>query len=288
MPMRFSEYTLQDHLRFRPLIQGLKTLKYRITDARYMAVPPLVGDLEALRKTIAGKTIMLTVAFEDPAGLDMHASLVERYVSVDHHIIADNSRDAENAARNRGVAASTGALYLHLPPNPWTERNDSRSHGIALNWLWGNLIKPGRPQAFGFVDDDLFPVMPVDPFAPLADHECYGDWRMAPPRWFLWAGYCFFRFDAVADRALDFGLDWFVGLDTGGANWESLYRHLDFDRLPHRPVERITALPDLSLDEAYFERRVEWIHEVGWPKDQVTRDRKRVALTRMLAPHLGR
>ncbi len=31
----------------------------------------------------------------------------------------------------------------------------------------------------------------------------------------LWAGYCFFDFAKVARLPLDFGLDWFAGLDTG-------------------------------------------------------------------------
>lgn len=284
--MRLSEYTLADHLRLRPLTQALKTWRYRVMDERYMALPPTVGDMAALRAAIAGRTVILTVAFEDPAGLEMHAGLIRRYVKADRHVVADNSRDEESAQRNRAVAASLGALYLRLPPNPWTERKDSRSHGIALNWLWRNLLKPAAPSAFGFVDDDLFPVEPADPFAALADHAFHGDLRTAGPRWFLWAGFCFFRYDAVADKKLDFGLDWFIKLDTGGANWDVLYRHVDRRTIPFRPVEAFAALPGRPLESAYFERRGEWIHEVGWPRDPETRAAKRVALTRLLAPHL--
>lgn len=288
MPKRFSEYTLQDHLRLRPLTQGLKTMKYRAADRRYLALAPAFGDIDALRKAIAGKNVVLTIAFEDPAGLDMHAALIKKYVLHDYHVVADNSRDASSILRNRDIAASHGALYLHLPPNPWTEKKDSRSHGIALNWLWHNLLRPGRPKAFGFVDHDLFPVAPVDPFAPLSAHPFYGDLRTADSRWFLWAGYCFFRFDAVAGKPLDFGLDWFLGLDTGGANWDVLYRHADPTVLPPRPVEAFAALPDHPLEQAYFERRVEWIHEVGWPRDPAIRNAKRIALTKLLAPYLDK
>ena len=31
---------------------------------------------------------------------------------------------------------------------------------------------------------------------------------MRPPRWHLWAGFCFFSFDAVKNHRLDFGRDW--------------------------------------------------------------------------------
>ncbi len=286
MPKRFSEYTVHDHLHLRSLTQIWKTWRYRVMDEKYMALPPVAGDIDTIRKAIAGRNILVTIAFEDPSGLAMHMSLVQRYVEFDVHIIVENSRDDESIALNREVAASLGGLYLRLPPNPWTKRNDSRSHGISLNWMWHNIIRPARPHAFGFIDDDMFPIEPVDPFAPLASHGFYGDQRFAGDRWFLWAGYCFFLFDAVCDKKVDFGLDWFIGLDTGGANWEVLYRHIDRKSLPLRIVERMEAIPGISQDGAYFEKRHEWIHEVGWPRAPEMLAAKRASLIEMLAPHL--
>ena len=286
MPKRLSEYTFREHLRLQPLTQAWKTLNYRMMDARYMALPAAAGDTAAIRAAIAGCNILATVAFDDPSGLAMHVSLIRRYVTFDHHIVLDNSGDLAMARENHDIAASWGAHYLRLPPNPWTRRNDSRSHGIALNWVWRNVIKPGGPHAFGFIDDDMFPVAPVDPFAPLATHPFYGDTRTAGPRWFLWAGYCFFRYDAVADKRLDFGLDWFIGLDTGGANWDVLYRDVDPKSLPARRIEPFAALADQPRERAYFERRGEWIHEVGWPSVPELLERKRSALTLLLKPHL--
>ena len=63
--------------------------------------------------------------------------------------------------------------------------------------------------------------------------------RTAGERWFLWAGFCLFHYAAVADRMLDFRQDWFIGLDTGGANWELLYRHADITRL--RRADMVTG-----------------------------------------------
>ena len=71
-----------------------------------------------------------------------------------------------------------------------------------------------------------------------------------PPRWFLWAGYCTFRYDAVKDKPLDFGQDWFVGLDTGGANWDVLYRHVDRAALREAPTSFVPYKPGVVLDEA--------------------------------------
>jgi hypothetical protein len=287
MPKRLSEYSIREHLRLQPLTHAWKTWNYRRMDERYMALPATAGDAAAIRTAIGGRNVLVTIAFEDPAGLEMHIALVRRYVKADYHIVVDNSRDEESIRRNAAVVAAQGGLYLQLPPNPWTKRNDSRSHGIALNWVWRNIIRPAAPHAFGFIDDDMFPVAPCDPFAPLARYSFYGDHRHAGPRWFLWAGYCFFRFDAVKDKPLDFGLDWFVGLDTGGANWDVLYRHIDPKALPLRPIEQIKALPDQPKDKVYFELRGEWIHEVGWPSVHELLQEKREALTRLLQPHLA-
>ncbi len=286
MPKRLSEYTFREYLHLQPLTQAWKTWNYRMMDERYMALAAAAGDADAIRAALRGSNMLATVAFEDPPGLDMHVSLIRRYVKFDQHLVVDNSRDAGMAAQNREIADAAGALYLQLPPNPWTKRNESRSHGIALNWIWRNIIKPAAPYAFGLVDDDMFPVAPVDPFAPLARHDFYGDQRTAGTRWFLWAGYCFFLFDAVKDKPLDFGLDWFIGLDTGGANWDVLYRDINPRSLPKHHIEPFAALPDHTVKEVYFERRGEWIHEVGWPSVHELLADKRAALVRLLEPHL--
>jgi hypothetical protein len=286
MPKRLSEYTLRDYLHLRPLTQGMKTRRYRRMDAKYMKLPAASANATEISRAIAGRKVMATVAFEDPVGLEMHLALVKRYVAHDVYVVIENSRNEPDRRRNAEVAARAGVWYLELPQNPWTGRNDSRSHGIGLNWAWHNVIRPGAPEAFGFVDDDLFAVRPVDPFAPLAGHDFYGDLRWAGRRWFLWAGYCFFRFGAVKDRPLDFGLDWFNGLDTGGANWDVLYRFVDPASLPHRPIERTPAVEGQPLDAANFEKRGEWIHEVGWGNDPAFLGAKRSAMIRLLQPHL--
>jgi hypothetical protein len=130
----------------------------------------------------------------------------------------------------------------------------------------------------------MYPTDVCDPFAPLAQHAFYGDKRWAGDRWFLWAGYCFFRFDAVASKPLDFGLDWFVGLDTGGRNWDALYRHVDPATLPDRPIYQVAALKDVDLADAYFERRGEWLHEVGLAGNMAMRPQKREAVRGLLQP----
>jgi hypothetical protein len=286
MPKHLAEFSLSDYLHLRPVTQGLKTRRYRRMDARYMALPAAVGDEAAIRAAVRGQKVLLTVAFNDPDCLDMHAALVGKFVARDRHLVIDNSTDEDAARQNRLLCAAHDVLYLRLPDNPWTRRNESRSHGMALNWAWHNIFKPGEPEAFGFLDHDLFPIRPTDPFGPLDRHAFYGDLRWAGERWYLWAGFSFFRFDAIRAKPVDFGLDWFVGLDTGGANWDVLYRHTDPQALPQRPVEPAAILPGVPLQEAKIELRGDWIHEVGWGTNPAYRAAKRAALKARLEPLL--
>lgn len=286
MPRSLQDYTLREHLRLQPLLHALKTRRYRRIDEAYFRLPATGGDIREVQGAIAGKRLFATIAFNDPDALDLHAQLVGRLANGDVHLIADNSTDDGNAAQNAAIAVSRNCLYLRLPPNPWNQRNASRSHGIALNWLWHCVMRPAAPQAFAFLDADIFPTRPCDPFKALDDHPFAGDKRWAGERWFLWAGYCFFRFDAVAHLPLDFGLDWFLGLDTGGANWQALYLGTDPRSLPERPLIEVAALDGIPLRQAYFEWRGDWLHEVGLAGDASLRRRKRQALRDILQPVL--
>ncbi|PBC06777.1 hypothetical protein CK230_30230 [Mesorhizobium sp. WSM3859] len=270
----------------QPLTHAVKTARYRKIDRRFLSLPAKAGDIAGIRYAARGRHVLLTTAFGDAQCLDLQVRLVRRLVRSDLHIVADNSISEAAAEENRQVCVARGVPYVRLPANPWTIKNPSRSHGAALNWMWHNVLKPAAPAAFGFLDQDLFPTQPCDPFEPLQDVAFYGDLRRAGARWYLWAGYCFFRFDAVARKPLDFGLDWFAGLDTGGANWEVLYRDVDPNALPQRPITAFAALPGNDLKQAYCEWRGSWLHEVGLDGDLSLKAKKREAVLRLLEPAL--
>ena len=229
-----ADYSLDDWRRLRPLTHFLKSTRYRLIDWRQMRRPPLAGDVAALREAIRDRNALVTIAFADPQAIEWQARLVRRFVPDALYVVADNSPDDASAAGIAAVARRLDFPYLRLPKNPWHE--PSRSHGIALNWVWHNILHPGEPAAFGFLDDDLFPTAPDDPFAALADQDFFGVVRTAADRWFLWAGFCFYRFDRVKSLPLDFGQDWFNGLDTGGGNWRVLYRNVKRGSVRESPI----------------------------------------------------
>jgi hypothetical protein len=278
------DYTAADWLHLRPLTHFIKTQRYRVVDQRYMRCPAPTGDLIALRSLIRGKKLLVTVAFSDAQAIDWQSQLVRRHVPQALYLIADNSPDDNAAAAIAAIAAQQGAPYLRLPANPW--HKGSRSHGIALNWLWQNLIRPGEPEMFGLLDHDLFPTAPDDPFAALASQDFYGVVRPAGNCWFLWAGFSFFRFGRVRDKKLDFGQDWFNGLDTGGGNWRSLYRFFDRKSLREATTSFAPFKPGIPVDDGPIQWVGPWLHEIGMMgRADLTRE-KRAFIGSMLKEHL--
>ncbi|HEY0439630.1 MAG TPA: hypothetical protein VGD36_06095 [Xanthobacteraceae bacterium] len=283
MPPRLSEYTPADWKRLRPLTQYAKTLRYGLITQRYAAKPPRRGSAAGVAQAIGGRDALFTVAFADPQAIAWQAALVRHYVPRALHVIADNSPDAAAAAAVEAAAAAAGVPYLWLPDNPW---DLSRSHGLALNWLWRNVVRPGQPHAFGFLDDDLFPTAPDDPFAMLDRQPVFGLVRTAAPRWFLWAGFCVFAFAAVREQPLDFGQDWFCGLDTGGGNWNPLYSGLDLPTLHSAPFRAVPYRDGVPLAEGPMQWCGSWLHEVGVQgRPELQADKRRV-VAGILAPHL--
>jgi hypothetical protein len=287
MPRALTDYSLYDWRRLRPVTEYLKTARYRAVDRTYRRRPAAAGNVGAVAATLAGRRVLVTIAFADPTILAWQIQLVRHYVAGVAHIVVDNSPTEEGAAEIRRVADAERIPYLRAPPNPWTGKAASRSHGLALNWTWHNLIRPGRPEAFGFLDDDLFPTGPDDPFAPLAAQDVYGLVRRIGARWFLWAGFCVFRYDKVCAKPLDFGQDWFIGLDTGGGNWEPLYRRIDLTSLREVETRFVPFKPGIEVADGPLQWCGPWLHEVGLMGRSDLFAEKRQAVARLLAPHLA-
>jgi hypothetical protein len=285
MPPRLRDYDLKAWSRLRPLTHALKTRRYRRVDAAYAREPARDGSVGALLAHAKGRKLLLTIGFADAQAIDWQAELVRHFLPDVLYAVADNSLDDASAAAIKFVAGVRGVPYLRLPPNRWPE--GSRSHGLALNWLWHNVVLPAEPEAFGFLDDDVFPTAADDPFGPLQSQDFHGWVREAGDRWFLWAGLCVFRFDRVRGKPLDFGQDWFNGLDTGGGNWEVLYRHVDRASLQQMPNEFRSFKSGLDWSEAPLQWCGSWLHEVGWLGRPDLNAEKRRVVGDILAPHLA-
>jgi hypothetical protein len=286
MPKSLREFSSADWRHLRPLTQSAKSLRYRLVDRAYRARRADSQATQLAAAAMHGRNVLVTIAFDDPQLVEWQIRLVRRYVPHAVHVVLDNSSSNSAAADNRRIADEARVRYVRAPSNPWSAIGASRSHGIVLNWCWHNMIRLGEPAAFGFLDHDIFPTAADDPFAPLATQDVYGIVRPAGPRWFLWAGFCMFRFAAVRNKPLDFGQDWFNGLDTGGGNWKPLYRHIDLAKLARQPTSFVPFRPGITVAAGPLQWCGTWLHEVGQTGDPRFAAEKRARVAALLAPHL--
>jgi hypothetical protein len=254
-------------MRFRPLVDSYKHYRHQIFADYLLRRPARGGDVaDAIHRIRAGNAL-LAVAFNAPNKIAMQAGLVKKLVPNAVYVVLDNSSDDHLADEIESAAHASKAPYVRLPRAPWTGLEAGRAHALAMNWAWRHVILKGEPNAFGFIDHDIYPVVRTDPFAALRAYPVAGRIWHRPPRWHLWAGFCFFRFDAVRGRRLDFGRDWLAGVDTGGRNWWHLYRHLDPAKVADPGARSASILPGLSSDECGIEWLGDWLHE-GHFRDQ--------------------
>ncbi|TFZ08162.1 hypothetical protein [Ramlibacter humi] len=257
------QFTAAEWLRLLPVQQALKQARNDALLARYLRQRP--DDLD---KFIAGhtalqdKAVAIVIAFEQPWALDWQLRAARAMLADTTVLVLDNSRDEASRSRIQEVCRANGSPYLGLPP--YRTRHVNRSHGMAMSWAYHNVVRPLRPSVFGFLDHDLVPIRPADPAERLGTQPVFGLLNAGNlDHWSLWAGYCFFRFDATQQLPLNFLYDFSRELDTGGRNWGPLYSRLDRQALRFAPRRFLPLrLPDGE------EREVElvdgrWLHIGG-------------------------
>lgn len=177
-------------------------------------------------------TDIVTIAFNNDKIIPIHVRYMKKYFLDEHtHIIADNSTDKVISDRIKEYCLEEGVPYIRLPKN---YHNGSRSHATAMNWVSKHIIGIRRPAFFGFTDHDLFPIKPVSLMKILRDQHVYGPIRVrgGGKYWYISAIYCFFDFEYVKNKGLDFmparyDSDKNNYLDTGGGNWPRIYSNMD-------------------------------------------------------------
>lgn len=276
MPRSLASYSREDWLRLRPLTQSYKEAVYRFEDRLFSARPPASPTaFAAACSSLAGRALAITIAFNSDRAIAWQARFCRRNLRGAALVVVDNSTDEAAAARIATVCRDASVAYVRLRHGPTDPRSASRSHGVALNWAYRRLVRRLEPPVFAFIDHDCFPIQPVDLAALVADQPIYGQIQTRANGWYLWPGFSVFRWSAVAHRRLDFRQDWFLGLDTGGANWRRLYRELDRDRLRFARAWHVEFRDPASARSAIFHRVDDWIHignMSGWMAPEPGRD----------------
>jgi hypothetical protein len=276
MPRRIATYTASEWLVLQPLTQRYKTWLSDRIDRRYGVRPPAGAEtVQPLLEQLAGRNFVVSVAFNTPWTIRWQLRFVARHLENAVFLVADNSSDRHARSDIEALCAEAGAAYVALPANPYRDkRHASRSHGLALNWVYRNVVRPLRPAAWGLFDHDLFPTQPFDPLQRLRGQPFYGDLEIRPGGRYLWPGYCLFARHADTDLPLDFRQDWFLGLDTGGMNAELLAQRADLAAMTFARRRSIGPGRNVAvtIDEVdWFDDCIHLGNASGWHRSNVER-----------------
>jgi hypothetical protein len=215
---------------------------------------------------------LVTVAFNNPQLLAEQHRLLEKNV-LDPFVwtIADNSSDDHARAEIRLYCLEHHLPLIDLPRSPYTGRNPSRSHGESLNYVYRRYLQPRKAKYIGLLDHDVFPVAPTRIIPELVQSQVFGRVVHQNGAWYIWPGLAFFGRSILDRHRVDFNPC--PGLDTGGSNFELLYRELNvatIDRMGHR-IDRV-----FDQEHGFWNYEVlgSWIHTQNgsaWrPNDMAT------------------
>jgi hypothetical protein len=267
------KFSAGEWLRLEPVKHALKQTRNDAWLSFYKRQrPEALGPFLKQAQSFQGKNIALVVAFEQPWALDWMLRMAERNLTDTKILVFDNSRRAEKRLEIEQVCKDRGVCYLALPANP--TRHVNRSHGMAMTWIYHNVVRAIQPRLFAFLDHDLIPVQKVALAQRLGEQPFFGFIRVNDRAWNLWAGYCMFDFAYVSKLPLNFLYDFSMNLDTGGRNWDCLYRGHDRDRLRHATSVMGTVTDPLSNSCHPVQIvDVQWLHIGGIGYNDNFRDR---------------
>ncbi|MFZ2448700.1 MAG: hypothetical protein WAW37_20245 [Syntrophobacteraceae bacterium] len=260
---KLTDYSRREWFRSKPLDHFLIQVCNDALQRGFLAWKPKALDrfLQNAGR-LRGGNIGLVVAYEQPWALDWLLRMAARHIIDGTVLVFDNSRRAQARVEIERVCRERNAAYLPLPPNP--TRHPNRSHGMAMTWIFHNVVRAIKPRAFCYIDHDLIPMETIELARTLGDQPFYGVLRTSLWGWALWAGYCMYDFETVRRLPLNFLNDFSNGLDTGGRNWSRLYRNYDRSRLQFctdegagvvDPLDN-THRPIVTVDNR-------WIHLMG-------------------------
>lgn len=230
---------------------------------------------------------LITVSFNNPKVIRYQINLIRKFVSGNYTIlICDNSNVQAKSEAIRKVCEELNVTFIRVNPkkNP---NGYSDSHGLALNWIYQNIIKK-RGNNFAFLDHDIFPVRNINIEDYIKTQDFYGtqnfshkDYFLNKGMWYIWPGFAFYKYAALRDKKANFG-KWrrfgflkvkVIGADTGSANYPILYSKYDTKKLKFADTnfwnirnnssvteDEVRALAQTDLVQ-YFDNQ-NWLHMI--------------------------
>lgn len=221
---------------------------------------------------------LITISFDNVFVVEQQIRLIKRHITDRNyiHIVADNSTNTANRQAIKELCHRKQTGYIGLPYNFFqtTMYRPSYAHGLCMTWLYYNVVRRIEPRIFGFLDHDMFPLADCSITDKCGDRNFWGKLVDRTPSnsqerlWYLWAGFCFFRFERIDKMNPSFFPAKVNGvyLDTAGSLFRTLYRY-------HNPSE--FSLAAITREECfrgggndYHSDRIhfidnDWVHTVN-------------------------
>ena len=200
---------------------------------------------------------IFTVAYNHVQLIEKQIELVKLHVRDKkyRHMMVDNSPSKDARKQIKGICAREGIGYVPVPM--FIDKlichrifGNGLSHGAALNWVFYHFLKQQKPVKFALIDHDVFPMEDYSFIDKLGDRDFYGVERIRGNGWYVWPGWCIFKFDAIKDCQPNF-LPYYLNetfLDAGGGNFPRFYGRYDLKTIEFPPVvtKRILHFKELS------------------------------------------
>ncbi|SES92104.1 hypothetical protein [Thorsellia anophelis] len=205
-------------------------LKYKIKYLRNQLLSNLYNKSdEKTRKQFEqlkldpNKVPVISITFQNPSVTKWQITQIQKHCQDIELLIFDNSKNEDQANEIKQHCITLGIFYYRLPRNK--VKHPNRSHALAMNWIYAQFIQLKKPDYFGFIDHDLIPLADFTIKPALQNKPFYGLlYGGGRETWQTWAGYTFFDRRNMENKKIDFMYHFQIALDTGGYNYESLYR----------------------------------------------------------------
>lgn len=239
-----NQYRIREWSTLTPVAHLFKQLRNDMVSYLYKkrTTEEYPEDLNRAKSSIdknRNRNLVISIAFGKESLAKLQIDQFSKHIDDAMLVIADNSPSKEAKETIRKLCHKHNVIYFSLPSNKTPHAN--RSHSLALEWCYKNIIIPLNPNIFGFIDHDIAPVCPFRITSKPFDSTIYGlVWNSTiNDSWQLWAGYCFFKHQETKQSGLNFMYDFANGLDTGGRCY-SYYKTLNRDEVEDIPNQLST------------------------------------------------
>ena len=223
---------------------------------------------------------VITVAYNHVRLIEKQIELVKRHVKDENylHVVVDNSPNKKARQQIKEICEREQVGYVPIPM--FIDKlichrifGNGVSHGAALNWMFYYFLKQQKPVRFALIDHDVFPMEDDSFIEKLGERDFYGVERIRENGWYVWPGWCIFRYDAISDCNPDF-LPYFTKesfLDAGGGNYPRFYGRYDLKNVEFPPVvtrrirrsKGLTAYNDIYHGDCVQLIDHKWLHFIN-------------------------